>query len=57
MKSLFSLIALVVTLSLSLDTQAQLRKNLPTQYDYSGPIINRTNPTIQQSLNQFFQKR
>ena len=56
MKSLFFLIALVVALSLSLDTQAQLRKNLPTPYDYSGPIINRTTPTVQYSLNQFFQK-
>ncbi|MBK98859.1 MAG: hypothetical protein CL672_08745 [Balneola sp.] len=56
MKSLFSPIILVIVLGLSLDTQAQLRKNLPTPYDYSGPIINRTNPTIQQSLSQFFQK-
>ena len=45
-----------MALSLSLDTQAQLRKNLPTPYDYSGPIINRTTPTVQYSLNQFFQK-
>ena len=56
MKSLFFLIALVTALSLSLDTQAQLRKNLPTPYDYSGPIINRTTPTVQYRLNQFFQK-
>ena len=45
-----------MSLSISLDTQAQLRKNLPTPYDYSGPIINRKTPTVQYSLNQFFQK-
>tara|TARA_B100000900_G_scaffold242724_1_gene206415 strand:+ start:578 stop:1105 length:528 start_codon:yes stop_codon:yes gene_type:complete len=56
MKSLFPLIALVIALSLSLDIHAQLRKNLPTPYDYSGPIINRKTPTVQHSLNQFFQK-
>ena len=51
MKSLFPN-STIMALSLSLDTQAQLRKNLPT-YDYSGPIINRTTPTVQYRLNQF----
>ena len=56
MKPLTFSLALVIILGISLDTQAQLRKNLPTPYDYSGPIINRTTPTVQHSLNQFFQK-
>lgn len=56
MKPLTFSLALVIILGISLDTQAQLRKNLPTRYDYSGPIINRTTPTVQHSLNQFFQK-
>ena len=56
MKSFSYLLVLFILLGISLDTQAQLRKNLPTPYDYSGPIINRTTPTVQHSLNQFFQK-
>ena len=52
-------LALVILLgigSFSSEAQAQLRKNLPSPYDYTGPIINRTTPTVQHSLNQFFQK-
>ena len=56
MKSLYYLLVFFILLGISFDTQAQLRKNLPTPYDYTGPIINRTTPTVQHSLNQFFQK-
>ena len=32
----------------------QLRADLSTPYDYSGPIINRSAPTIESGLNRFF---
>lgn len=32
----------------------QLRKDLSTPYDYSGNIINRDVPTVQNGLNKFF---
>lgn len=53
---ILTLLILLGISSYSSDAQAQLRKNLPSPYDYTGPIINRTTPTVQHSLNQFFQK-
>lgn len=33
---------------------AQLRDHLSKPYDYSGPIINRNSPTVDNALNRFF---
>lgn len=33
---------------------AQLRSDLSSPYDYSGPIINRSAPTVESGLNRFF---
>ena len=50
------LIIPVFLLSFMLSTTAlgQLRQNLSSPYDYSGPIINRNVPTVQNGLNRFF---
>ena len=38
----------------SLIAFAQYRSDLPSYYDYSGPLINEHAPTIQNGLNRFF---
>ena len=35
-------------------TYAQYRSDLPTYFDYTGPLIDERAPTVQHSLNRFF---
>ena len=46
--------ATLLALFISVSAQAQLRSDLATPYDYTGPIINQNSPTVQNKLNQFF---
>lgn len=51
-KSIFTF--LLFTILFTGITNAQLRENLSSPYDYSGPIINRSVPTVDNALNRFF---
>lgn len=51
MKKLSFLIFFVICSQL---TFAQYRSDLPTYFDYTGPLINERAPTVQHSLNRFF---
>ncbi len=53
MKRLFTL-TFIFTLFVSLQLSAQLRDNIDSYNDYSGPIVNTNEPTIQSGLNNFF---
>lgn len=44
----------IFTLFISLQLSAQLRDNLSTYYDYTGPVVNTQAPTVQSGLNNFF---
>ena len=44
----------IFALLFSISAQAQLRSDLATPYDFTGPIINENSPTIQTKLNKFF---
>ena len=48
---LFSLLFSILLIGLA---QAQLRDDLSKPYDYSGPIVNRNSPTVNNALNRFF---
>lgn len=52
MKKLISLFAFTFLVVVS--AQAQLRSDLASPTDFSGPLINESAPTIQSRLNQFF---
>jgi len=45
----------ILTLLLSTQLSAQLREDLNTSADYTGPIVNTQTPTVQSWLNNFFQ--
>lgn len=38
----------------TISASAQLRENVASYYDFSGPIINRDSPTVDNALNRFF---
>lgn len=44
----------ILLLFAAIPAQAQLRSDLASPYDYTGPIINSNSPTIQNKLNKFF---
>lgn len=44
------------TLLISATAFGQLRQDLSNPYDYSGPIVNRNAPTVQNGLNRFFSR-
>ncbi len=45
---------LLLSLLISATAFAQLRQDLSSPYDYSGPIVNRSAPTVLNGLNRFF---
>ncbi len=45
---------LLFSLITSVTAFGQLRQDLSTPFDYSGPIVNRSAPTVQNGLNNFF---
>ena len=45
---------LLFSLITSVSAFGQLRQDLSTPFDYSGPIVNRSAPTVQNGLNKFF---
>ncbi|MEQ9308065.1 MAG: hypothetical protein RLN90_01340 [Balneolaceae bacterium] len=53
MKKLF-VPALLFSFLISATAFGQLRGDLSSPFDYSGPIINRSAPTVQNGLNKFF---
>lgn len=54
MKKLFTL-TFVFALLFSVQLSAQLKADLNTPSDYTGPVVNSNNPTVQTWLNNFFQ--
>ena len=48
-----TLLSLLI-LAFSLSANAQLRENLSSPYDYTGPIISQHEPTVQNGLERFF---
>ncbi|MDR9416155.1 MAG: hypothetical protein RI564_07715 [Gracilimonas sp.] len=54
MKKLFTLTSIFLFL-FSLQLSAQLRADLHSSADFTGPIINKNTPTVQNWLNNFFQ--
>jgi len=54
MKKLFTL-TFVFALFLSFQLSAQLREDLPAYNDFSGPVINNQEATVQTWLSNFFQ--
>ncbi len=46
-----------VSVIASTQLSAQLRNDLPTYYDFSGPIVSSNTVTVQSWLNDFFQNR
>jgi hypothetical protein len=54
MKKLLTL-TFIFTLFLSLQLSAQLRDDLPSYNDFSGPVINNQEATLQTWLSNFFQ--
>lgn len=57
MSTMRKIFILTITFSfiLSLATHAQLRQNLSSPNEFSGPIVNTQAPTVQGWLNDFFQ--
>jgi hypothetical protein len=56
MKKLLS-ITFVFVLLFSVSVSAQLREDLSTYHEYTGPIVNSKAPTVQGWLNNFFQHK
>ncbi len=54
MKKIYSLIFVVALISAS--AFGQLRSDLPGYYDYTGPLINESAPTVESGLNRFFSR-
>lgn len=53
MKKLFIAI-LFITFLVTSTADAQLRENLSSPYDYTGPVVNTNAPTVQSGLDRFF---
>tara|TARA_R110000868_G_scaffold235273_1_gene489007 strand:+ start:3562 stop:4083 length:522 start_codon:yes stop_codon:yes gene_type:complete len=53
MKKLF-IPTFLLSILLSATALGQLRQDLSSPFDYSGPIVNRNAPTVQNGLNRFF---
>lgn len=56
MKKLF-ILTFIFAIVGSTQLSAQLRENLNSSYDYSGPIINSNSPSVQVWLNNFFSEK
>lgn len=51
------LFTFILAFAFSSKLSAQLREDLTSSYEYSGPIVNTQAPTVQSWLNDFFQNK